>query len=55
MGIAAVVTFGFMLIPMLATVLLGVAGGMPAYDVMTVEESGRQWMRATSGCSSPAG
>ncbi len=38
-GIAAVVTFAFLLIPMLATVLLGVAGGMPAYDVMAVEES----------------
>ena len=37
-GIAAVVTFGFMLIPMLATVLLGIGGGMPSYD-MTVEES----------------
>jgi len=33
-GIAAVVTFGFLLIPILATVLLGVGGGMPAYDVM---------------------
>ena len=32
-GIAAVVTFGFMLIPILATLLLGVGGGMPSYDL----------------------
>jgi hypothetical protein len=38
-GIAAVVTFGFLLIPILATVLLGIGGGMPSYDVMAVDES----------------
>ena len=39
-GIAAVVTFGFMLIPILGTLLLGVGGAMPSYDVMApVEES----------------
>jgi hypothetical protein len=32
-GIAAVVTFGFMLIPILATLLLGIGGGMPSYDL----------------------
>ena len=37
-GIAAVVTFGFMLIPTLATVVLGIAGGMPSYD-LTPEQS----------------
>ena len=39
-GIAAVVTFGFMLIPILGTLLLGIGGGMPSYDLMApVEES----------------
>ncbi len=37
-GIAAVVTFGFMLIPILATVVLGATGGMPSYD-LTAEDS----------------
>ena len=32
-GVAAIVTFGFMLIPMLATVLLGALGEVPAFDI----------------------
>jgi len=39
-GIAAVVTFGFMLIPTLATVLLGIAGGMPSYDLSPEQSTG---------------
>ncbi len=38
-GLAAVVTFGFMLIPMLATVLLGALGGMPSFDITAAEGS----------------
>jgi hypothetical protein len=38
-GIAAVVTFGFMVIPMLGTVLLGIGGGMPSYDLTATEDS----------------
>ena len=32
-GVAAVVTFGFMLLPMLATVLFGVVGEVPSFDL----------------------
>jgi hypothetical protein len=38
-GIAAVVTFGFMLIPILGTLLLGIGGGMPSYDLAPEEST----------------
>lgn len=39
-GIAAVVTFGFMLIPMLGTLLLGIGGGLPTFELVPEESSG---------------
>ena len=38
-GVAAIVTFGFMLIPMLATVLLGALGEVPSFDITAAEGS----------------
>jgi hypothetical protein len=39
-GVAAVVTFGFMLIPILGTLLLGISGAMPSYDLTPAESTG---------------
>ena len=50
-GLAAVVTFGFMLIPMLATVVFGAVGEVPSFDIAAEESAEADMANVALGVS----